>query len=1052
MRPLLFLLLFVNIAFSEVGSLSGRITDLKNSEVLIGANVVVKGTTLGGATDINGEYFISDIPEGEVDLVVTYIGYKKKEVLGVYIKAGQTIEENILLEADVISIMGVEVQAVKKEGDAASSLAQKQDALEMQDNISSDQISKAGDSNVASAVRRVTGVTIVEDKFLVVRGLGDRYSMAQLNSTGMPSPEPDKRSVPLNLFSTALIKSIDVAKSYRADLPGTFGGGNVNIRTKIYPERTIYRLKIGSSVNTNLLPGDKYRKNLSGSNDYFGFDNGSRNLPSIFDKQIVDLNTVPDDFMQNLMDDSIEVITGFDLVGNDGICDFACDTVMQVDPDSTTLRTNLWKKQAYPNMSKFPKIFTNTLKKAGLPSSFGLTLGTKRDFNSQLEGGFLFDASFSSKYKNLDERFMRWSVRNTSLVDTTKILIPGDIQLDRQLSQYSTNMGMNISGGLTFRKKMKFNLQSIYTHTSNDRFISATGKSLELSEGALLINQKYSEKSILQNSISFLNEFDFLLGPIIAKNNLDVKITSGRSVLYEPYIFSHNYYNDDGSDYYRVYEGVNAANAGDLYSSEGNEKNSSLLFNHLLKTDFVDIKYGMRLDSKERRFDRRYLIMDFSDIETSNDSNYIFINGQGSVGNQFTDQNLTYYDASIDSAYEGYMYFERSSVYDAYDAKETVDAFYLMANTKIKGFQISAGVRSEDYKLNMNPMHPVTDFRPYTTEDVFIDDPVTGFDTSYTDTLLIKFNKSKKSLLPTSTINYDLSEKSKIRSSYSKTLARAQFREYAPYAYQEFFGSDVSIGYPFLKNTDIASFDIRYDYYPKGLELVSIGYFLKTFRNPIEVVLVASSGRSYYKSWQNAERAVTNGVEFEIRKGLPFIPASVGFLNVNSNITISSSEIETSDSVYVYRIQDNNAVGFYNQALSYTKTRPLQGQSDMVFNAGLNFKSSTGYDLNLTYNTYSKRLIALAGGLSGSFWELPFHSLNFTAGKKIGKLKFSFRINNLLDDDVEQVHIFEAPEDKILNANYQGLWDGKKWRDGNNYTTTKYKVGRSFSLSVTYAN
>ena len=143
MRPLLFLLIFVNIAFSEVGSLSGRITDLKNSEVLIGANVVVKGTTLGGATDINGEYFISDIPEGEVDLVVTYIGYKKKEVLGVYIKAGQTIEENILLEADVISIMGVEVQAVKKEGDAASSLAQKQDALEMQDNISSDQISKA---------------------------------------------------------------------------------------------------------------------------------------------------------------------------------------------------------------------------------------------------------------------------------------------------------------------------------------------------------------------------------------------------------------------------------------------------------------------------------------------------------------------------------------------------------------------------------------------------------------------------------------------------------------------------------------------------------------------------------------------------------------------------------------------------------------------------------------------------------------------------------------------------------------------------------------------
>ena len=107
----------------------------------------------------------------------------------------------------------------------------------MQDNISSDQISKTGDSHVADAVRRVTGVTIMNDKFLVVRGLGDRYSSAQMNSVGMPSPEADKRSVPLDLFSTALISGIDVAKSYRADLPGAFGGGNVNIKTKLYPSK-----------------------------------------------------------------------------------------------------------------------------------------------------------------------------------------------------------------------------------------------------------------------------------------------------------------------------------------------------------------------------------------------------------------------------------------------------------------------------------------------------------------------------------------------------------------------------------------------------------------------------------------------------------------------------------------------------------------------------------------------------------------------------------------------------------------------------------------------
>ena len=147
-----------------------------------------------------------------------------KNITNVEIVPRKTLTVNIDLKRDVVSIAGVEVKAEKKSGTDIESLTQKQDALEMQDNISADQISKSGDSHVADAVRRVTGVTIMDDGFLVVRGLGDRYSSAQLNSVGMPSPESDRRSVPLDLFSTALISGIDVAKSYRPDLPGAFGG------------------------------------------------------------------------------------------------------------------------------------------------------------------------------------------------------------------------------------------------------------------------------------------------------------------------------------------------------------------------------------------------------------------------------------------------------------------------------------------------------------------------------------------------------------------------------------------------------------------------------------------------------------------------------------------------------------------------------------------------------------------------------------------------------------------------------------------------------------
>ena len=137
-----------------------------------------------------------------IDLVVTYIGYKKKTVKGIDISSLKSFEKKHNDGSGCYFCYGGQSPSRKK-GSGDASFLQKQEAIEMQDNISADQISKSGDSHVADAVRRVTGVTIVSDKYLVVRGLGDRYSSAQLNSVGMPSPEADKRSVPLDLFSTA---------------------------------------------------------------------------------------------------------------------------------------------------------------------------------------------------------------------------------------------------------------------------------------------------------------------------------------------------------------------------------------------------------------------------------------------------------------------------------------------------------------------------------------------------------------------------------------------------------------------------------------------------------------------------------------------------------------------------------------------------------------------------------------------------------------------------------------------------------------------------------
>ena len=154
----------------------------------------------------------------------------------------------------------------------------------------------------------------MNDKFLVVRGLGDRYSSAQMNSVGMPSPEADKRSVPLDLFGTALISGIDVAKSYRADLCA-FGGGNVNIKTKLYPSKTIYKVKLGSGLSGNVVPGDDVRINSPGQNSILGFDvDQSRDLPNSFENELVSYGSIPDTFRANLMTPVVSSFTG-DTIG-----------------------------------------------------------------------------------------------------------------------------------------------------------------------------------------------------------------------------------------------------------------------------------------------------------------------------------------------------------------------------------------------------------------------------------------------------------------------------------------------------------------------------------------------------------------------------------------------------------------------------------------------------------------------------------------------------------------------------------------------------------------
>lgn len=151
-------------------------------------------------------------------------------------------------------------------------------AAVVSDAISAQEIARTPDSNAADAAKRVVAVTVVEDKYVLLRGLGGRYVSTLLNGVVLPSPEPDEQAVPLDLFPTALLSRLSVAKSYSAELPGTFGGGALLIDTNSYPKSFDLKIKLSGALDTSSTFRDGLHYS-GGSLDYFGFDDGTRNLP-----------------------------------------------------------------------------------------------------------------------------------------------------------------------------------------------------------------------------------------------------------------------------------------------------------------------------------------------------------------------------------------------------------------------------------------------------------------------------------------------------------------------------------------------------------------------------------------------------------------------------------------------------------------------------------------------------------------------------------------------------------------------------------------------------
>ena len=262
------------------GRVVGRVLDAGTGRGIAGAVVEVRGTSRRAASQIDGRFTLIDVPPGSVSLGARMIGYGTKVVQGVTITAGTVVTIDITLAAETLQLEELTVNVEAERGSVSKALDEQRTAANVMNSITAEQIARSPDSDAGEAVKRVSGVTVQDGKYVFVRGLGERYTTTSLNGVRIPSPEQERKVVPLDLFPSRLLESISTSKTFTPDQPGDFSGASVNLKTREFPGQRVTVFSMSLGTNSAATGRGVVAAPLVG-NEWLGFGGSARQLPSV---------------------------------------------------------------------------------------------------------------------------------------------------------------------------------------------------------------------------------------------------------------------------------------------------------------------------------------------------------------------------------------------------------------------------------------------------------------------------------------------------------------------------------------------------------------------------------------------------------------------------------------------------------------------------------------------------------------------------------------------------------------------------------------------------
>lgn len=447
----------------KTGVLEGHVLDEKRRPVSA-AKVFVRGVSTTAQTDGQGRFTLR-LPVGARTISVIHPDFATETRRGIIIKEAAPASVTLELTSAALMLDAVSISGYAIEGGLARLLEERQQDSQVSDVIGAEQISKSGDSNAASALRRVTGLSVVGGRYVYVRGMGERYSSTLLNNATLPSPEPQRRVVPLSLFPVDIIESVKVQKTYSADRPGEFGGGTVEVRTRAVPKQAFFKFgaSIGANSETTHKRGLTYR---GGRADALGIDDGTRELPLV-----VRGATAGRALMLR------------DILSNDGF------TAQQLEFLGESV-PNVWQAQ--------PKT---------IPVDFGL----KTSFGDRAEiggapVGALVAVNYSNSYRTVEKELRAFSIGGNNQLTPL-------VDYDSVTTTNTVNFGAILSAGVELGKDEQLRLTSLLVRTTRNRtqvyqgFLADDGSNIQVTSldfvQEMLISNQLSGEHKLWGDIGF---------------------------------------------------------------------------------------------------------------------------------------------------------------------------------------------------------------------------------------------------------------------------------------------------------------------------------------------------------------------------------------------------------------------------------------------------------------------------------------------------------------------------------------------------------------------